>query len=167
MRIHSKFSQVSKKISIQQARQIANISDSTVRRWLKSLTEKEQSLHIYKQGRKILIDYSFFIQSFEVEQQKDKQVQNTGGVNVQQIINNQANQIEKLLEENRQKDTDLKNSFTLILSLRDRIENLTGELKRLETSKEGGTSERLTNIYTGALVVTLVAIVLYVILIGF
>ena len=154
---------MSKYISIQRAKELANISDSTVRRWLKSLTEKEKNLHTYTQGRKILIEYSFFVQAFQIEQAKERTQLQQPGVNVQQIINNQATQIEKLLEENSRKDSELKNAFSLILSLRDKIDNLNGQIKQLETVKSGKLEdgERMQQIYIGVLVLCLVVLVIW------
>lgn len=122
-------------LTIQEAIRTTGTSDSTVRRWLKSLDTQSYKVNVKSEGRRLFIKRSFLIQSFKALNVEE--VELTGsrkqGPDLQQLLNRQADQIDQLISENVRKDDEIKTAWNIILNLERETARLSGELKRLSS----------------------------------
>lgn len=160
-------------IDIEEAIQMTGSSDSTVRRWLRQLTDDQRERYVRKDGRKLVIDKSFLQRSFHLtEEQLPGQAPTDLVKFQQQQLEQKDKQIERLQDQNdklltdlQRKDEDLKSSWSLIRSLQDENSQLTGSVKALQAAEYKEESvQRKYSVFIYILLALVVVIVIYILM---
>ena len=149
-------------------------SDSTIRRWLKNLTEAERKAYTIQQGNRILID----LQYFKEKQARVKVGQGTDVINydddkknlLSKLIQDQDKRIANLEKQNEnlfnvlnEKDKALNEKDDTIKILLNKIIAAETEIKQLSSKANvsPGTNDKFFFIGLGLLVLSLVFIIIY------
>ena len=152
-------------------------SDSTIRRWLKHLTEAERKAYTKQQGNRILIDLEYF----KEKQARVKIGQGTDVINydedkkklLSKLIQDQDKRIANLEKQNEnlfnsmtEKDKVLNEKDDTIKILLNRIIAAENEIKRLSIKENvsPGTNDKFFFIGLGLLLISLVLICIYILL---
>lgn len=117
-------------IDIDTAVRLSKTSDSTIRRWLRTLPAAERQKYVSRQGKKLVISKAFIQKSFQVEAVVSGKQQEVAApvqsFNVQQQLAEKDKQIsrlqdlnDRLLADLKVKDDDLKVAWSKVLSLQD------------------------------------------------
>lgn len=152
-------------------------SDSTIRRWLKNLTEAERKAYTKHQGNRILIDLEYF----KEKQARVKIGQGTDVINydddkknlLSKLIQDQDKRIANLEKQNEnlfnamtEKDKALNEKDDTIKILLNRIIAAENEIKQLSSNARvsPGTNDKFFFIGLGLLLISLVLICIYILL---
>lgn len=126
-------------MTIQEAIQLTGTSDSTVRRWLRQLNSQDQK-HIRRSGQRLFIERSFLERAFRIEDGLEVVEyipgRQSGSADLQQLLQRQQDNIDRLLEENSKKDADLKDAWSMIAQLKAEAFQLAFQVKALQAAKQ-------------------------------
>lgn len=111
-----------KYIDLSEAVQMTGKSDATLRRMLRQLSDDDRQKYVLKEGKKILIDKSFLmnVKPVEVAQHDSNSSGQVFDLFRQQLnekdkqIRSLTDQNDRLLSDIRQKDADLKTTWSLL-----------------------------------------------------
>ncbi len=150
-------------LTIEETVKLTKTSESTVRRWIRSLTEEQRKEIIKKEGKRLYILTKALQEPFDLLPGID----DTKGVDLitfqrqqlqegAKLTARMTEQNERLFSELTKANDDLKTAWSLIDSLKAEVFRLTSEIKRLESPEapEG----RNSAIYYVAIVLCLVVI---------
>ena len=157
-------------LTIEEAVKLTNTSESTVRRFIKSLPEDRKRKVIKKEGKRILIAKEALQEGFDLLPGAED-VQSVELVNFQRqqlqegakLTSRLTDQNERLLTELQKTSEDLKSAWSLIDHLKSEVFRLTAEVKRLEapsTSK----ADRVVYYFAVALCLIVIAVLVFVLL---
>lgn len=155
-------------VTIQEAVQLTRTSDSTVRRWLRQLNSQDQK-HIRRTGQRLFIERSFLERAFRIEDGLEVVEyipgRQEGSADLQQLLQRQQDNIDRLLEENSKKDADLKDAWSMITTLKEEALQLAFQVKALQVAKpEVEQPDQLQRFAVIALVIIAAALTVWLIL---
>ena len=127
-------------LSIEETVKLTKTSESTVRRWIRSLTEEQRKEIIKKEGKRLYILTKALQEPFDLLPGID----DTKGVDLitfqrqqlqegAKLTAKMTEQNERLFSELTKANDDLKTAWSLIDSLKAEVFRLTSEIKRLES----------------------------------
>lgn len=154
-------------VTIQEAVQLTRTSDSTVRRWLRQLNSQDQK-HIKRTGQRLFIERSFLERAFRIEDGLEVVEyipgRQEGSADLQQLLQRQQDNIDRLLEENSKKDADLKDAWSMITKLKEEALQLAFQVKALQGAKPEEQPDQLQRFAVIALVIIAAALTVWLIL---
>lgn len=169
---------MNKLISIKDLKLKTRYSDSTIRRFLKGLTETERRNHTTTKGNRIYIDSDFFLSHIESKRIKSGKelVLNDSGTNQNLIIKLIQDQdqrikelnewIEKLIRSNEQKEQVLNEKDKTIQMLMNKILSSEERIRELSAPKQTGSNpnqNKTFNFYAAGLILVLILLLIYLI----
>lgn len=163
-------------VTIEDAIRLTGTSDSTIRRFLRSLDHADKMQHTRKTGKKVLVRKVFLLKRFGVPEdflQAKEAGQDNDLINFQRHqLQDASKQIGRLTDQNdvllqqlQKSQEDLKASWSIISGLKDQLLQLSTELKSLK-APEGPADRSDRLLYIGAIVISVaaaVALIWYVI----
>lgn len=159
-------SQMKDFLTVEEAVQLTRTSESTIRRFCRSLSEEQRRKAIRKEGKRLFISKSALQEAFDllpgIEDGKSADVVAFQRQQLQEsakLTSRLTDQNERLLTELTKTSEDLKTAWSLIDHLKGEVSRLTADLKRLEAPGAGSSSKFDRFLYVGAIVFCIVAIV--------
>jgi hypothetical protein len=159
-------SQMKDFLTVEEAVQLTRTSESTIRRFCRSLSEDQRRKAIRKEGKRLFISRSALQEAFDllpgIEDGKSADVVAFQRQQLQEsakLTSRLTDQNERLLTELTKTSEDLKTAWSLIDHLKGEVSRLTADLKRLEAPGAGSSSKFDRFLYVGAIVFCIVAIV--------
>ena len=159
-------SQMKDFLTVEEAVQLTRTSESTIRRFCRSLSEEQRRKAIRKEGKRLFISKSALQEAFDllpgIEDGKSADVVAFQRQQLQEsakLTSRLTDQNERLLTELTKTSEDLKTAWSLIDHLKSEVSRLTADLKRLEAPGAGSSSKFDRFLYVGAIVFCIVAIV--------
>lgn len=159
-------SQMKDFLTVEEAVQLTRTSESTIRRFCRSLSEDQRRKAIRKEGKRLFISKSALQEAFDllpgIEDGKSADVVAFQRQQLQEsakLTSRLTDQNERLLTELTKTSEDLKTAWSLIDHLKGEVSRLTADLKRLEAPGAGSSSKFDRILYVGAIVFCIVAIV--------
>lgn len=131
-------------LTIEDAVKLTGTSESTVRRFVRSLDADQRKKHVRKEGRRVLIAKALLCDAFGVVPGMEDQDAANDLVTFQRqqlqdavrIQSKLTEQNDRLLTELQKTNDDLKSAWSLIDHLKGEVFKLTTEIKRLEAPKK-------------------------------
>lgn len=139
-------------IDIETAVKLTKTSDSTLRRFLRDLKKDDRQKYVSRQGRKVVIERQFVLRSFDISEDFIPEEKHAGKVAKipfdvvefqRQQLTEKDRQIRQLQDHNdrllsdlKDKDHDLKASWSKISALQDENKLLTADVKALKQADQ-------------------------------
>jgi hypothetical protein len=158
-------------IDIPSAVSLSGTSESSVRRWLRGLSEADREKYVRKEGKRVTVEKSFLLRSFQVHdfsRQAEVQEDSTlASFALRQLaekdrqIRHLEAQTDSLLSDLREKDNSLKAAWGKITALTDENKLLASQVKSL--SAGGSQSADRLSVIAFILFVLVAAVALWLI----
>lgn len=137
-------SQTNDFLTIEDAIKLTGTSESTIRRFVRSLDPDQRRKHVRKEGRRVLVAKALLCDAFGVvpgidDHDAAKDVVSFQRQQLQDAVrlqNKLTEQNDRLLTELQKTNDDLKSAWSLIDHLKGEVFKLTTEIKRLEAPKK-------------------------------
>lgn len=131
-------------LTIEDAIKLTGTSESTIRRFVRSLDADQRRKHVRKEGRRVMVAKALLCDAFGVVPGIDDQDAAKDVVSFQRqqlhdavrLQNKLTEQNDRLLTELQKTNDDLKSAWSLIDHLKGEVFKLTTEIKRLEAPKK-------------------------------
>lgn len=155
-------------LTIEDAVKLTRTSESTVRRFLRSLSEADRVKVVRKEGKRLYIAKQALQEAFDllpgIEDQQSADLVTYQRQQLQEaakLTSKLTDQNDRLLNELTKTSEDLKTAWSLIDNLKAEVFRLTGELKRLEAP--GSKAEKTDRLQLAFIVVLCLLVVLLVV----
>lgn len=132
-------SQTNDFLTIEDAIQLTRTSESTVRRFVRRLSDADKNRYVRKEGKRLFIAKAALQDAFDllpgIEDAKTVDLvsfQRQALQDASRMTNRLQEQNERLFSEVQKANEDLKTAWSLIDSLKSEVFKLTAEVKRLE-----------------------------------
>ena len=126
-------------LTVEDAVRLTRTSESTIRRFIRSLDSEQRRKYTTKDGRRIMLDQAFVCSAFDIVQDGHSddlvELQRKTIQDVTRVTDHLTQQNDKLLSELQKATDDLKTAWSLIDQLKGEVFRLTSEVKRLEAPK--------------------------------
>lgn len=157
-------------LTIEEAVQLTRTSESTVRRFVRSLPEESKRKVIRKEGKRLLIAKEALQEAFDllpgVEDVQSVQLVSFQRQQLQEgakLASRLTDQNERLLTELQKTSEDLKSAWSLIDHLKSEVFRLTAEVKRLEAPSVSK-SDSVVYYFAVALCLIVIAVLVFALL---
>lgn len=131
-------------LNIEDAIRLTGTSESTIRRFIRSLDSEQRKKYTFKDGRRIMLDKLFVCSAFGIVQDGHSddlvELQRKTIQDAHRMTDHLSKQNDRLLSELAKASDDLKTAWSLIDQLKNEVFRLTSEVKRLESPKDEGSS---------------------------